>query len=117
MCWRESQSAAWLLANAQVEAQLAELERRPGAADIMVVGAGYAGIELVTSIADRMQGAARIRVISSGRHHKPLLRVLPCLPHGAGPYHPLRPLPYVSQQCCPGAILESIACNWSVGGS
>jgi NADH dehydrogenase FAD-containing subunit len=51
----------------QVEAQLAQLERRPGAvADVVIVGAGYAGIELATSVADRMRGAARIQVISSG---------------------------------------------------
>lgn len=51
----------------QTERQLALLEQRPGLADVVVVGAGYAGIELATSVAERMQGRARMKVITAGR--------------------------------------------------
>jgi hypothetical protein len=50
----------------QTERQLAQLEQRAGPADVVVVGAGYAGIELATSVAERLQGRARMKVITAG---------------------------------------------------
>ncbi len=42
------------------------LEQRPGVADVVVVGGGYCGIELATTVAERMQGSGRVQLITGG---------------------------------------------------
>ena len=34
--------------------------------DVVIVGAGYAGVELAASLADRFRGAARIKIVTAG---------------------------------------------------
>ena len=61
----------------QVEAELRALEARPGTAEVLVVGTGYAGIELATTVAERLGSKGQVRMVTAGRrplpHPKPVL--------------------------------------------
>ena len=50
----------------QVIRRVEALEAAGMPPDVVVVGAGYAGVEVATSLADRFQGAARIKIVSAG---------------------------------------------------
>lgn len=45
-----------------------ELETRPSGvpADVMVVGAGYAGVELASTVAERLGSRAAVQLVSAG---------------------------------------------------
>lgn len=45
-----------------------ELEARPSdlPADVMVVGAGYAGVELASTVAERLGSRAAVQLVSAG---------------------------------------------------
>ena len=47
-----------------------EIERRaPGVpADVVVVGAGYAGVELASTVAERLGSRAAVQLVSAGPH-------------------------------------------------
>lgn len=49
----------------QVAARLALLESRLSYPEVVVVGGGYAGVELAAAVADRLQGRARIKLVTS----------------------------------------------------
>ena len=49
------------------------LELRPGVADVVVVGGGYCGIELATTVAERMRCRARVQLVTGGTHCPPSL--------------------------------------------
>ena len=50
----------------QIITRIEQLEQQPGAAhSAVVVGAGYAGVELATTIAERLP-TAHVQIISSG---------------------------------------------------
>ena len=51
----------------QVEAELKALEARPGTAEVLVVGTGYAGIELATTVAERLGSRGQVRMVTAGR--------------------------------------------------
>ena len=51
----------------QVEAELRALEARPGTAEVLVVGTGYAGIELATTVAERLGSRGQVRMVTAGR--------------------------------------------------
>ena len=54
------------LALAQVAARLALLEKRVEYPELVVVGGGYAGVELAAVVAERLRGRARIKLVTSG---------------------------------------------------
>ena len=54
-------------ANVQVEGELRALEARPGTAEVLVVGTGYAGIELATTVAERLGSKGQVRMVTAGR--------------------------------------------------
>jgi NADH:ubiquinone reductase (non-electrogenic) len=37
--------------------------------EVVVVGAGYAGVELAATLAEKLKGAARVRVVTAGGLH------------------------------------------------
>lgn len=49
----------------QVAARLALLEDRVSYPEVVVVGGGYAGVELAAVVAERLQGRARIKLVTS----------------------------------------------------
>lgn len=49
----------------QVAARLALLESRLSYPEVVVVGGGYAGVELAAAVADRLKGRARIKLVTS----------------------------------------------------
>ena len=49
----------------QVVARLEALEASGGFAEIVVVGGGYAGVELAAVVAERLQGRGRIKLVTS----------------------------------------------------
>ncbi|KAL4423108.1 hypothetical protein ABPG77_004791 [Micractinium sp. CCAP 211/92] len=49
----------------RVAARLALLESRLSYPEVVVVGGGYAGVELAAAVADRLQGRARIKLVTS----------------------------------------------------
>lgn len=55
----------------QVNRRVEALEAAGAPPDILVVGAGYAGVELAASLADRFCGAARIKLVTAGPQHAP----------------------------------------------
>ena len=59
----------------QVLHELEQLEQEPGMAEIAVVGAGYAGVELATTVAERMGQRAQVKLITAG---KSLIADTPC---------------------------------------
>lgn len=54
------------LACRQVIRRVEALEAAGTPPDVVVVGAGYAGVEVATSLADRFHGAARIKIVTAG---------------------------------------------------
>ena len=42
------------------------LQAKPGQGCVVVVGAGYAGIELATTLAERLDRSAHVRVVDAG---------------------------------------------------
>ena len=52
----------------QVLRRVEEIEARPPgvAADVVVVGAGYAGVELATTVAERLGNKAAVQLVSAG---------------------------------------------------
>ena len=46
----------------QVMDKLREFERRTVAADVVVVGGGYAGVEIATTVAEKLGGLGRVKV-------------------------------------------------------
>lgn len=50
----------------QADRQLRLLEQRPGPSNIIVVGGGYCGIELATTVAERMGGRGRLQLVTGG---------------------------------------------------
>lgn len=51
----------------QADSELKALEARPGTAEVLVVGTGYAGIELATTVAERLGSRGHVRMITAGR--------------------------------------------------
>lgn len=51
----------------QVEAELTALEARPGTAEVVVVGTGYAGMELATTVAERLGSQGQVRMVTAGK--------------------------------------------------
>lgn len=51
----------------QVEAELKALEARPGTAEVVVVGTGYAGMELATTVAERLGSKGQVRMVTAGK--------------------------------------------------
>lgn len=49
----------------QVAGRLALLEERLSYPEVVVVGGGYAGVELAAVVAERMRGRARIKLVTS----------------------------------------------------
>ncbi|KAK9823219.1 hypothetical protein WJX72_001145 [[Myrmecia] bisecta] len=45
--------------------ELERLEQSPGLAEVVVVGAGYAGVELATTVAERLMGKGRVKIITA----------------------------------------------------
>ena len=54
------------LACGQVIRRVEALEAAGTPPDVVVVGAGYAGVEVAASLADRFHGAARIKIVTAG---------------------------------------------------
>ena len=50
----------------QADRQLRLLEQRPGLSNVIVVGGGYCGIELATTVAERMGGRGRLQLVTGG---------------------------------------------------
>jgi hypothetical protein len=50
----------------QVIQRVEALEAAGAVPDIVVVGAGYAGVELAASLTDRFGGAARVKIVAAG---------------------------------------------------
>lgn len=52
----------------QVLRRVEEIEARPPGvpADVVVVGAGYAGVELATTVAERLGNRAAVQLVSAG---------------------------------------------------
>lgn len=51
----------------QAKERLQDLQRRPsGLSEVVVVGGGYAGIELATTAAEMLAGRGRVKLVSSG---------------------------------------------------
>ena len=53
----------------QVLRRVEELEQRASAlpADVVVVGAGYAGVELASTVAERLGSRANVQLVSAGQ--------------------------------------------------
>ncbi|CAK0735911.1 hypothetical protein CVIRNUC_000660 [Coccomyxa viridis] len=51
----------------KVESQLEALEVRTGTAEVLVVGTGYAGIELATTVAERLGSKGQVRMVTAGK--------------------------------------------------
>ena len=51
----------------QVNDRLAVLEQALSYPEVVVVGGGYAGVELAAAVADRLKGRARVKLVTSGR--------------------------------------------------
>ena len=60
----------------QVETELSLLETRAGTAEVLVVGTGYAGIELATTVAERLGSKGQVRMVTAGK--QPLLQAHAC---------------------------------------
>jgi NADPH-dependent 2,4-dienoyl-CoA reductase/sulfur reductase-like enzyme len=54
------------LAPTQVRGRLSLLDQRLGHPEVVVVGGGYAGVELAAVVAERLRGRARIKLVTSG---------------------------------------------------
>lgn len=84
----------------QVLRRVEEIEARPaggsGPADVVVVGAGYAGVELASTVAERLGTRAAVQLVSAG--FAPLLppSSLPLAWPHAGAY---LPAPLTSYGC------------------
>ena len=52
----------------QVVKRVEEIEARPAGlpADVVVVGAGYAGVELASTVAERLGSRAAVQLVSAG---------------------------------------------------
>ncbi|CAL8467168.1 g6704 [Coccomyxa elongata] len=50
----------------RADRQLRLLEQRPGPSNVIVVGGGYCGIELATTVAERMGGRGRLQLVTGG---------------------------------------------------
>ena len=50
----------------QVLHRIEDLERRASQAEVMVVGAGYAGVELASTVAERLGFKGRVKLVSAG---------------------------------------------------
>lgn len=50
----------------QVLHRVEELERGASQAEVMVVGAGYAGVELASTVAERLGFKGRVKLVSAG---------------------------------------------------
>lgn len=50
----------------QVDRELKALEARVGTAEVLVVGTGYAGIELATTVAERLGAKGQVRMVTAG---------------------------------------------------
>ena len=74
----------------QVNRRVEALEAAGAPPDILVVGAGYAGVELAASLADRFGGAARIKIVTAGPQHALPSSAVPCVTAQAR----------VAPQCC-----------------
>lgn len=62
--WQVSKHAADT--HLQVETELSLLEARAGTAEVLVVGSGYAGIELATTVAERLGSKGQVRMVTAG---------------------------------------------------
>ena len=54
-----------LLLLPQVAARLRLVEQHVGYPEVVVVGGGYAGVELAAVVAERLQGRGRIKLVTS----------------------------------------------------
>jgi hypothetical protein len=68
-----------LLLLLQVAARLRLVEQHVGYPEVVVVGGGYAGVELAAVVAERLQGRGRIKLVTSAAD------ILETSPHVSGP--------------------------------
>ena len=55
-----------LLVRLQAQARLQVLERQPRSAEVAVIGAGYAGVELATTVQERLGRRGQVKLITAG---------------------------------------------------
>lgn len=55
-----------LLVLLQAQARLQVLERQPRPAEVAVIGAGYAGVELATTVQERLGRRGQVKLITAG---------------------------------------------------
>ena len=55
-----------LLVLLQAQARLQVLERQPRLAEVAVIGAGYAGVELATTVQERLGRRGQVKLITAG---------------------------------------------------
>lgn len=79
----------------QVAARLQLLEELVGYPEVVVVGGGYAGVELAAVVAERLRGRARIKLVTSTAD------ILPGSPQVGGWHGQACLLPPCFCLCCP----------------
>ena len=55
-----------LLVRLQAQARLQALERQPHPAEVAVIGAGYAGVELATTVQERLGRQGQVKLVTAG---------------------------------------------------